>query len=565
MLQTNHFRLIFNQASLLIVILLWSCANPVAPTGGPKDVTPPEVVIHEPENRSLNFNKDQIQLTFNEYVQLKNTKDQVIISPPFQEDPEFKIKGKSVTIHFKDTLRENTTYTIFLGKAISDITENNPLLDYRYVFSTGTYLDSSSLVGRVVNAFTLRPEVNVHVMLYDTPGDSVPYLERPYYVSRTDSSGVFHFYHLRDLQYLLFALKETNGNYLYDDPNELIAFVDTLVKPYYIPEAATVDLTDSVAVPQVAPPDLILDLFQETDSSQRLLENKVLPEGIVRLAFRMPLRAPSLRVLDTLLTQPWYMPEWNEKGDTLLMWLYREPPDTIYMELADETRIIDTLRILTHTLMQGLNLKKFSAGEKLTLSSNLRAGKLDPFSPLTLLFSHPVLHGDLSALRLIAGRDTLIPESSFSDSLHRRLTIHNPREADSSYQLLIPDSTFFSIRGTSHDTIRMTFMDRALEEYGTLTVNLMMPDTAGQYLLQVIKGEEEVVEQRNVKGKASERIEFPYLTPGRYRVKVIFDKNHNDQWDPGRYILKRAPEKVRYYEKTLEIRANWISEETWEL
>ncbi|MBP6977422.1 MAG: Ig-like domain-containing protein [Bacteroidales bacterium] len=561
----NALRPFINPVFPIIVILSWSCANPVAPTGGPKDVTPPEVMGTQPENASLNFKDNKIELTFNEYVQLKNTKDQVIISPPFHEEPEFRIRGKSVTIDFEETLRENTTYTILFGRAISDITENNPLANYRYIFSTGSFLDSLSLDGRLVNAFTLQPELNVFVMLYDTPGDSVPYLELPTYVARTDSSGVFHFYNLKDQPYQVFALKEINGNYRYDFITEQIAFADTLVQPYFIPSMNAIELTDSTPVPKTVHPELMLYLFQETDSTQKMLESKLVQEGVARLVFKRPLEDPSVRILDTLATQRWYLPEWNDTRDTLQLWLYKDIPDTIHMEVRDDTTFADTVRLVTKPLVRDARAKKGPADEKLLLSSNIRSGKLDPFRQLILLFSHPVQLGDLSRLLLIRGQDTIVPESSFSDSLQRQLIIHAHREADSSYQLLIPDSTFLSIRGTSHDTVRFSFTDRSPEEYGTMVLNLRMPDTACQYLLQLITAKEEVVMQEKMTGSASGRIEFPNLIPGKYNVKVIYDQNQNNQWDTGKYILKRAPEKVLYYEKTLEIRANWISEETWDL
>ena len=550
---------------LAVVLLVWSCANPVAPTGGPKDVTPPEVVASQPENGLKNFRGNQIQLTFSEYVQVKNVKEQVIISPPLEEEPDFKVRGKAVTIQFKDTLRENSTYTFFLGRAITDITENNPLANYLYVFSTGSVIDSFSLSGKVINAFTLQPELNVHVALFDMPGDSVPYLERPYYVSRTDSSGIFHFYHLRDLEYLLFAVKETNGNYRYDDPTEQIAFTDTLVKPWYVPDPGAIDLSDSMPAPGAVFPEPTLYLFQETDSTQRILENKALPDGSVRLVFRMPLKDPVFRLLDTLQTAPWYMPEWNAKKDTLIMWLFRNCPDTAFMEVTDHKTLLDTLRILTKPIVRDTKAKKEDTAEKLLITNNTRGGKLDPFRQLTLQFSHPVIQSDLSGLKLIAGKDTLVPQPAFTDSLHRKLTIPFVRQPDSSYQLLIPDSAFFSLRGTSHDTIIFPFSDRKLQEYGTLVINLKVADSSLHYIVQLLAEKESVVDQRFVHGSEAYKVEFSWLSPGKYSIKVIFDRNHNDQWDTGQYLLKREPEKVLYFAKTLEIRANWISEESWEI
>ncbi len=215
------------------IFLVWSCANPVAPTGGPKDETPPVVLSSEPLNRSVNFTGKEIRLTFDEFVQVKNTNEQVVISPPFKKNPEYQIRGKSVVIRFDDTLKSHTTYTLFFGESISDITESNPLVNYWCVFSTGPVIDSLSLKGTVRNAFTLMPEENVLVMLYEPAGDSVPYKERPFYVSRSNKEGQFRFYNLRNQPLQLFALKESNGNYLYDAVNEWIAFSDTLVLPYY--------------------------------------------------------------------------------------------------------------------------------------------------------------------------------------------------------------------------------------------------------------------------------------------------------------------------------------------
>lgn len=562
---------LLHPAGLLIIILAWSCANPVAPTGGPRDEIPPEVISSTPVNKSVQFNNNAIHLDFNEYVKLKNTREQVIISPPLEEEPEYDLKGKSVIIRFKETLRESTTYTFFFGDAIADITENNPLSNYWYVFSTGDVLDSLSLNGTVLNAFTLKPEENVFVMLYDMTGDSVPLTQRPYYVARTDKQGIFHFHNLRDLEYKIFAIKELNNDYLYNASGELIAFLDSLVRPVYIPETKTLDLTDTTAAdstaspPPVEGPGYVLYLFQETDSTQGLIENKLLSEGLVRLVFRMPLRAAEIRLLDTALNRPWYLPEWNDTQDTLLMWFFKDIPDTLHVEISDQMNIIDTLRLLTHPVVMDLKSKKGESVERLKLAANIRMGKLNPFDSLVLNFASPVIEYDMSGMVLIGAEDTLAPSFIFQDSLQRRLVMTDPLKERTSYKVIIPDSAFFSMSGLTNDSISLQFGIKAWDEYSQVMMNLHFPDPSAQYIIQLIKEDETLVSQQTITGLVQEKVEFPNLDPGKYRIKVIIDENRNSQWDTGDYIRHRLPERVLYFEKTLEIRANWISEETWEL
>jgi len=178
-------------AAFLVAMAFYSCANQVAPTGGPQDREPPKVLGSNPLNKSTNFKSDKVRILFDEYVNIENAQQQVVISPPMDPFPEFKIKGKELLITFKDTLRTNTTYTINISAAVKDITEANVLDDYQYVFSTGEYLDSFSVSGKIVDAELATPAEGVLVLVYDLLEDSVVYNEKPYYFGRTDKSGAF--------------------------------------------------------------------------------------------------------------------------------------------------------------------------------------------------------------------------------------------------------------------------------------------------------------------------------------------------------------------------------------
>jgi len=121
-MQASQFQKLIAYTFILFLIVV-SCANPVAPTGGPKDETPPEFLGSEPVNRANNFVARKVDLVFDEFVVLKELNKQLLVSPPMQEKLDVKTKGKGVRIriHDEEVLVENTTYTIYFGDAIVDL------------------------------------------------------------------------------------------------------------------------------------------------------------------------------------------------------------------------------------------------------------------------------------------------------------------------------------------------------------------------------------------------------------------------------------------------------------
>ena len=189
---------------------------------------PPVVVESEPPNYSTQFEAKKILITFDEYIVLDNVNQELIVSPPMEEKPEVKLRKKTMIVQFEESLKENTTYTFNFGSAIKDLHEGNKLLNYEYVFSTGDVLDSLSVKGTLKYAEDLsKPEEPVSIMLYEDLRDSVPLIDIPLYIGRSDDSGVFSVNNLRPNVYKLFALKDGNNNFLFDLPTEEIAFLDT--------------------------------------------------------------------------------------------------------------------------------------------------------------------------------------------------------------------------------------------------------------------------------------------------------------------------------------------------
>ncbi|HEY4153996.1 MAG TPA: Ig-like domain-containing domain [Puia sp.] len=206
------------------------CANIIPPTGGPRDSIPPVLVSAEPDENSLHFKSNKIVLTFDEFIDLKDVRQNLIVSPVPKIQPNVEFKLKTLTIRLKDTLRPNTTYSLNFGKAVVDNHEGNVLKNFTYVFSTGDYIDSLKYSGRVVMAYTGKPDSTLTVILHDKLDDSAVVKERPRYITRLDSSGNYTFYNLKPGTYALYALKDESGSHTYTTKSQIFAFADSPVQ-----------------------------------------------------------------------------------------------------------------------------------------------------------------------------------------------------------------------------------------------------------------------------------------------------------------------------------------------
>ncbi|MEL6922896.1 MAG: Ig-like domain-containing protein, partial [Bacteroidota bacterium] len=179
---------------LFVSILLSDCATPGNPDGGPRDEQPPQLdSLSSTPNYQTNFTKQRLEFTFDEWVKLNNPVKEVLVSPPFIKSLNLTIRKKTVRVEFPEDeeLKENTTYTINFGDAIQDLTESNPVPDFRFVFSTGDEIDSLSINGSIKDAITGEPVPDVRVFLYYNQADSVVRTIKPYYFAKADKNGSF--------------------------------------------------------------------------------------------------------------------------------------------------------------------------------------------------------------------------------------------------------------------------------------------------------------------------------------------------------------------------------------
>ena len=544
--------LVFSLGLLLTAFLAQRCANAVAPTGGPKDTTPPVVVAAVPENQSTHFIGKKIEITFDEFITLENANQNVMISPPLKEKLDIKLKNKTVVVKFKENLVPNTTYTINFGSAIKDLHEGNPFKDYVYSFSTGDHIDTLSITGKVVDAETMKPIENVYVGLYAADRDnldSLPMTTAPNYISKTDKEGQFSLNGLADKSYRVFALKDANANLYFDLANEASAFHDMLVSP-----------SDSTLKP------ITLRMFTEVDSTQVLLEKKLIEEGLLRFVFRHPAK-------DAVIMTPEMLPDTfnlvtthSAAYDTV--WWYFTPnvKDSLWVQVKYDTVINDSSRYsLKFKDKKGRNKKT----EPLKVKNNLIGrGALVHDDTLTLTFSEPIVRyamRDSAVFKCdtLVFYDTLAFEPADEQGMKYRLV--NPVADDVSYHIEIPDSVFFGIRNRTNEAIKLDFHVVNDDEYGNIYITVMPPKGMKQVVVQLTNESGKVVKEQVIT-KNSE-VMFDYLMPAKYKLRAILDADGNGKWSTGNYHHHTLPETIIDYIDVLDLKAGWDIDlsDPWEL
>ena len=588
----------------------YGCAKIGSPVGGLKDESPPAVVEEKPANHSVRFGQDRIEIKFDEFIQLRDINQELLVSPPMETKPVVRIRKKSIIVDLQEQLRDRTTYTLNFGQAIVDYNEGNQLDNYEFVFSTGDYIDSLGVSGIILNAFTLQPsEESVYVMLYDIHRDSVPYQEIPLYLGKVSEEGSFFINNLRPDTFKVFALVDVNYNFLYDNPDEMIAFMDTtiilsaelinqlldsvqlfqdtsMVDSSAIIEydSSQVDFQDTLPVPLRRYYSLGFDLyfFKEDRKPQYLSDYKRTDPRRIELYFNRPLT-------DTVIVEPlnfkadtnWFLCENFVMSDTLHYWIEDSSIyklDTLklhlnYLVTDSVMRYLpydDTLRLVfTHTPSRRREQRKEEEEvekETLQLTLNIRNGSThDIYKKIKITSGHPVAFIDQSRINLFMEEDTLeLPRDIIliDDSFRiRNYFLEHSWEEAMKYRLFIGPEAFTDIYGLTNDTIDLSFRIQSLDHYGK--INVLLEHVDHRIIVQLTDEEEKVIRQQLSNQDGT--VEFPFLEPGKYKLKVIFDRNLNGRWDTGRYLDKIQPEKVLYYSGDIEVRANWDLELNWDL
>ena len=580
-------------SSSVILFLCVSCAQQAHLTGGEMDTAPPVILNQEPQNYTTEFNSPDIRIYFDEYVELVNPSETFFISPPLKKQPEYVLKGKSLIINLNNELEKNVTYIITCGQGIKDLTEGNFLPLTSFVYSTGEYIDSLSLAGTVKDAVTLLPQEKIGVMLYKQDKDSALLSGMPYYYTLTDNNGNFMFTNIADGEYQLYALIDKNRNYLFDQSDEKIAFSDMPVKPIYIPplvnkidsldtDSLKTDFSkidtltkaslepdstqkDTTIAPRIDYSQNTLMLFVEKDTSLRFMRRDF--KGNYRHDFVFKNEITDFKLnqisnLDTLIT---YLTEYNKTKDTISVFFTAVSDNQIDFELFANQRLLDTLTFNPSQTGTTRRLsKKVDSTANHLMYNVITKGELH--KEPCIRFDYPIEIFDLTKCTVVEERknesDTLPIDCYFTDSNKRFLAFRYPFKEKTKYTVLCPDSVFFSYYGVCNDSIKIEFTTKTSKDYGAIRISYQFYEE-NNFIVQLLSDKAEVVQEDFITFNKS--IVYNYLQAGKYRVRVIVDANNNQRWDSGNFLYRQQPEKIIYFEKTIDLQQNWRIEETFEV
>ena len=599
---------------LLALLLTAACASIGNPDGGRFDETPPRVVGSSPADGAVNVSKRKVQILFDEYIKLEKASEKVVISPPQIEPANVRADGKRVKVDFYDSLRANTTYTIDFSDAIEDNNEGNPMGQYTFSFSTGDVIDTMQVSGRVLNAADLEPIKGIMVGLYpaDSTWNDTLFRTRPFLrVSRTNGEGRFTIKGVKDGAYRVRALEDKDGDFVFSQKNERVAFDTTVYVTGSFPDVRMDTVWrdslwyDSIRVvpyTHYTPDDVLLLAFLE-DGQERHLLKTVYPEPT---SFTFYFTAPSdstPRIKGLNFDERCLVADASLKNDTVTFWvtdtalIHRQ--DTLsmilsYMETDTLGQLVvtnDTLDLspkTTYAKIAAERSKQIEAWEKdrerrqkkakkpLPYEENpyertwLEAGfkpsgSLAPNQNVRYLAKEPILEVDTTKIHFYVKKDTdwlpapflFMPEERSAKSY----MLYAEWEPGQKYRFVMDTAAVVSVLEHESKSVRQEFHVRAVEEYGSIFIHVISPDT-GVVVQLLSKNDKVEAQQRTDKdGNA----DFFFMKPGDYYMRCYVDANGNGQWDTGDYASGLQPERVYYFGKPLPLKAQWDLRQDWDI
>ncbi len=529
--------------ALLFSLLFHNCAQMSPLTGGEKDRQAPRLLVAQPPLFSTGFAYSSILLKFDEYIQLKDLTSNLVVLPKLNTLPEAEVSGKTLKITLDTAeLKPNTTYRFYFGQAIADMNEGNPLNNFEYVFSTGPFIDSFVVSGRVTNAFNNKPIDNVLIGLYDAAdcNDSSVFKVVPNYITKTEASGEFSIKHLPAKQFRAYAIEDLNKNLSYDPDAERIGFQNNLIQ---LPADSVIKFRAFKEIP-----------------AKTFVKKTVSPYyGQSLIIFN---KKPRLLIL------PYYPEQENQlhvknssSGDTLLLY-YKGVEDSLKLLLnyVEEGK--------TDTIMLSLPKKSQKKKKFGYMRLNTPGNRLALNTALKLTFitwmDTTKTWGEGLRLRITSDSSrTTLPLTPRWLSVNE-LQLAEGLPEGTRFQLQVDDSVFYDAFSSINDSASFQFSTQSKNELGKVVLKLQFYKKE-QYLVQLLNEQQLLVKEvpvlLSLSSSNSKVVEFTDVPAGVYTVRIVFDANSNEMWDSGSLLKKKQAEDVFIHPKMIKVLSDWEIEE----
>lgn len=525
---------IFKFICLLFVVVMAGCAKRGNITGGSKDTIAPVLKASFPKNMSTNFNGKEIKLVFDEYVKLKNINKQLIISPPMKNQPVILPynASKVITIQLKDTLQPNTTYSLNFGQSIEDNNEGNPYSQFKYVFSTGPYIDSLKINLKVKDALEKKTDNFVSVMLYEINekfNDSTIYKETPRYITNTlDSLKIVTLENIKAGKYLLVALKD-NGNNKYNPKSDKIGFQKQYIT---IPN-------DTIFEVELFKEKLPFKAIKPTQASgnRMIMGYEGKPKDM-----KVTVKNGS-EIIPSLVTQ-------FPKKDSVQVWFKAVKPDSLKV-------IVEREKFNKEFMVK---LKKEKA-DTLSISPEFM-GNLPLRERFNLSSNIPLVKFDKSKISITNKDSIAVDFDTEYDDFEQKFYLNFKKEELQKYKIQLMPGALTDFYDHVNDTLTYKVKTKNSSDYGNLKMTL---ENAKRFPIIVELTDKDGKVKASAYTDNNPTVEFLALEPAKYTLRIIYDDNKNKVWDTGSYMEKLQSEEVIYFPKELDVRSNWDVIETFVL
>ncbi|MDR1348958.1 MAG: Ig-like domain-containing protein [Prevotellaceae bacterium] len=568
--------------TLIGIVYASSCANiSNSLSGGPKDTIAPVILKEIPGYDEINVNTKQIEMTFNEYVKIKD-RNSFIVSPPLKSAPVIFTRGKRVIAQFDSALNQNTTYLFDFGSAIVDLNEGNPLGDYRLRFSTGDVVDSLHLSGRARHAFTFDSVKNMKVLLYKDDTDSLPFTTPPDAVALVSRRGFFVVDALKDRPYRIIAVEDKNNNNIYD-AGEMVGFIDSMMIPVAF-DADTMTVGDYEHDSISAFADLpLVRIFQENINKQYLVEYKREQERKVVLYFAQ--HHPEIHSIDfcsgdsIAIDSQKIIVEKSYFGDTVTYWFANDSlPSKMYAEIVYTKPDSTGIDMPTNAIIRFKDFvkndnanRKPSKGEKdekdeipkLQIATRVNE-TLVMETGFNLVFNAPLTNINYEKINFYQmdeeGKNPkkvsfeLNPDTG---NLCNYVFNTDKWESGLTYNVEFLAGAFSDIYNLENDSVSKKIQTPNIDKFSI--IKLDFTNVECNHIVQIIRNNKAVqTKQTNTNGILT----VSFIEPDTYSIKIIEDKNNNNRWDTGSLKKRLQPERVKLYrladgKTTIKLRQGW--------
>lgn len=525
---------------IVLVLFMANCARTGRPEGGPKDEKAPLFVTANPPYESIKFNKKEIKITFDEYVVLKNLNAQLVISPPMKHPPLISPQGgpsKLINIKIIDTLKQNTTYIFNFGNAIQDHNEGNTLENFKYVFSTGTYIDSLTTAGVVKDAKLTESPKNINVLLYAIDSafnDSIIYKSKPSYITSTLDTTLFKFTNLKKGKYLMLALKESVNDYIFNPKIDKVGF-----------------LMDTIQLPRDSIVNKPIILFKEEQPYQ-LKRGKEITRGKIEFGYEGDAKNLKIDVLSEVPKDFKSVSKFQKDKDTLNYWFTPFETDSLNFTVSNN-EFLDTLTV---------RLRKNKL-DSLTINS-LTGNVLQLRDTFYLESNNPIVKVDTTKISLFDQDTIAVQFKTLISQRDNKIGLLFDKKPKDKYMLKALPDAFTDIFDIKNDTLNYRFSTKEIDAYGRITLNVTNVKSQN-LIIEILTGkkQDELVERVFITSSTS--VVFDLLEPKKYTIRAIVDVNKNNKWDTGNYLQKILPERIIYHETINDtaLRPNYFLEESF--